>query len=106
MKPITLFLGIIILLFFSCKKENPGPTEVFMENSKFNPSSITISPGTTITRKNKESVIHTVTSNNNGMFNSGDMDKNKTFSFTFPSVGTFGYYCKYHSGMTGTVIVQ
>lgn len=105
MKSIILILGIIFVLFFSCKKDNPGPNEVFMDNSKFSPSSITISAGTTVTWTNQESVVHTVTSDNN-TFSSGDLGKKKTFSYTFSTTGTFPYHCIHHSGMTGTVIVQ
>lgn len=109
MKFKILVFGIVTVFLVSCKKNNPGPDEVFMENSKFNPSSITVSAGTTITWTNKESglyaPVHTVTSDNN-VFDSGDLRKKEKFSYTFSSTGTFYYHCIHHSGMTGTVIVQ
>ncbi len=105
MKTKIVFIALAILFLFSCKKDNPGPNEVFMDGTKFNPSSLTISSGTTITWTNKESSTHTVTSDK-GTFESGDMMKSKTFSFTFTTAGTFAYHCKHHSGMTGSVTVQ
>lgn len=106
---IKAMLCVTMLAFFlcmsSCKKAKPGPNEVFMENSAFTPSTITVSTGTKITWTNQESTIHTVTSDNS-LFDSGDLAKKKSFSFTFSSVGTFKYHCIHHSGMTGTVIVQ
>lgn len=101
-----LFLAIMVIFFSNCKKDKPtSPNEVYMNNSIFEPSSITVSKGTAITWTNKESMIHTVTSDSL-FFNSGDMDKNKTFSYTFNTIGTYKYRCIYHSNMKGTVIVQ
>ncbi len=106
---IIIFIMTIFYRFFiSCKKEDnsqPGTNEIFMQGNKFNPSSITVSAGTTVKWTNKDNVTHTASGNNNA-FESGDMTNGKTFSFTFSSVGTFNYICKYHSGMTGKVIVQ
>lgn len=103
--------------FFTCKKEksspydngggsNPPPAnQVYMQSRMFNPSAITVSKGTMVTWTNKENVTHTVTSKTN-LFDSGDVMGGKTFSYTFSDAGTFSYYCKYHSGMNGTVIVE
>ena len=90
---------------------SPGPNEVWMQNTAFNPSSITVDAGTTITWTNKDNMTHTVTSgtpgNPNGMFNSGNMGMNGTFSFTFNSAGTYSYYCMPHQAtMHGTVVTQ
>jgi plastocyanin len=34
------------------------------------------------------------------------MGNSATFSHVFNTVGTFNYHCKYHSSMTGSVIVK
>lgn len=97
-----------------CKKESsdetptptgPGTNEVWMQNSKFVPSTITISPNTTIKWINKDNMEHTVTSNS-GVFESDTMTANTTFSYNFTAAGTYPYFCIFHSGMTGTVVVQ
>lgn len=102
-------LTLLFLLFQGCKKDEPGSNEVFIKDNRFNPSSITISVGTTVTWINKErgtnAPIHTVTSDNN-IFNSGDIKKRKTFSFTFNHAGTFNYHCEHHPDMKGRVLVE
>jgi plastocyanin len=70
----------------------------------FNPSSITVVAGTTITWTNKDSGPHTVTSND-GLINSGPIASGKSFSYTFPTAGTILYHCSIHPSMTSKVIV-
>jgi plastocyanin len=83
----------------------PGTNEVWIEGMAFNPSTITISAGTTIKWTNKDNVAHTVTSDN-GLFESGNINNSGTFSQTFTTVGTFPYHCTPHPSMTATVIVN
>jgi plastocyanin len=71
----------------------------------FQPSSITVSVGTTVTWKNNGSVTHTVTSTS-GLFNSGNISPGDNFQFTFENAGTYAYHCSIHTFMTGTVVVQ
>ncbi len=79
--------------------------EVIMSGSAFTPSTITVTAGTTVKWTNSDGVNHTVTGNT-GIFNSGTVVNNGTFSFTFTAAGTFPYHCTLHSGMTGTVVVN
>lgn len=103
---LTGVLFILMIAITSCKKkEDPGPNEVFLQNYKFNPSELTVQTGTTVRFVNKDGVTHTVTEKNN-LFNSGDMRKGDVFEYTFTNAGTYDLYCKYHSGMTGKIIVQ
>ncbi len=106
-----VFLLLSIFLFGGCSKKNdvpggPGTNEVWMQNTAFKPSNKTIVKETTITWTNKDSYNHTVTSSTAGIFDSGELGQNQTFSYAFNTVGTFSYYCKDHSGMTGTMVVQ
>ena len=78
--------------------------QVSIANFSFNPATITVAPGATVTWTNNDSTTHTVTSNDN-LFNQS-IDPGKNFSFTFSSAGTFSYHCSIHSSMTGQVIVQ
>jgi plastocyanin len=54
---------------------------------------------------NNDAIAHTVTSNT-GAFDSGNMAAGATYSYTFSTAGTYNYHCTYHSGMTGTVMVN
>jgi len=48
---------------------------------------------------------HSITSDSSGLFNSGIMHPNDTFSYQFASNGTYGYHCLVHGGETGKVKV-
>ena len=78
---------------------------VTMSNFAFSPSTLTVSVGTAVTWTNKDSTTHTVTSDT-GVFSSGGMSQNATYSYTFNTAGTFKYHCTIHTYMTGTIIVQ
>jgi len=81
----------------------------------FNPAGVTIRPGDTVQWVWDDN-NHTVTSGDisgeiakaNGMFDSGNRSKGSQFSFTFPNVGVFDYFCVFHHGMgmDGTVEVK
>jgi plastocyanin len=69
----------------------------------FNPLTITISKGTTVTWTNSDSAPHTVTSDS---FDSGRLSQGQTFSHTFDQSGTFEYSCTIHPTIVhGKVIV-
>ena len=71
----------------------------------FNPGTLTIRVGTTLTWKNVSSVPHTVTSDDGTSFDSGTVSIGGTFRFTFKTAGTFSYHCNYHPYMRATIIV-
>jgi plastocyanin len=74
-------------------------------NFNFTPGTLTLSAGTTVTWTNNDSTTHHVASDI-GIFDSGDMSPNTTFSYTFNNTGTFPYHCTIHTYMKGTVIVH
>jgi plastocyanin len=48
---------------------------------------------------------HTVTSLD-GLFRSGALDQDESFSFKFTKPGTYRYVCTIHPRMTGEVVVR
>lgn len=66
---------------------------------------LTVAVGTTITWTQTETEGHTVTSATAGLWDSGGLDKGKTFSYTFAKAGVYPYKCLFHSSMTATVTV-
>ena len=82
----------------------PGANEVVIQNMAFAPATITVNAGTTVTWTNKDAIAHTVTSDN-GLFNSGNIGSNGTYSYTFSTAGSFPYHCSIHTMMKGTVVV-
>ncbi len=85
----------------------PGPNQVFMQNIAFNPTSLTVSKGTTVEWMNKDGVTHTVTkvSGPGASFNQS-VASGSNVSVTFDSTGTIQYHCTIHAGMNGTIVVQ
>lgn len=76
-----------------------------IEGFAFNPGSLEVAAGTTVTWTNNDSAAHTVTADD-GSFQSGRLEQGDSFSYTFETAGTFSYHCEYHSGMTATVTVS
>jgi len=71
----------------------------------FNPSSLTVAKGTTVTWTNNNNVAHTIVSDS-GAFSSSELAKGGSFSFTFDSPGEYPYHCSIHPSMKGKVIVN
>ncbi len=78
--------------------------DVSINNFTFNPASITIKTGTTVTWTNEDSAPHIVTSDGN--FDSSALSKGETFNYTFNTAGTFNYICSLHPSMKGKIIVE
>jgi plastocyanin len=110
---VMLALSLVTIMN-GCKKDeddapapsSPPANEVWMQNTAFTPSTITVSVNTTITWRNKDSMTHTVTSNNGAFSSSGNISGGGTFSHQFTTAGTYPYHCTPHPQMTGQVIVQ
>ena len=80
---------------------------VSIDNFKFTPATLTVAAGTTVTWVNHDDVPHTVTSKGEApVFDSGALDTDEKFSFTFSKPGSYPYYCKVHTHMKGVVIVK
>jgi plastocyanin len=72
-----------------------------------------ITTGNTITWKNNDVEIHTVTSGSpdNSIekgkeFDSGNLNPKQTFEHVFNKDGTYNYFCIFHPTMTGVVNVK
>jgi plastocyanin len=80
---------------------------VKIDNFEFEPKELNVAVGTTVTWQNADDVPHTATSKDDPQtFDSGALDTDEKFSFTFTKPGTYTYYCKVHTHMTGVVIVK
>ena len=87
----------------------PGAATVCMETSNsFNPTSITVAKGSTVTWSNTTGVTHNVTFNavagapgSSSNFSSGN------YGAMFGTAGSYPYHCTIHGlSMSGTVVVQ
>ena len=80
-------------------------TVVLAHDFMFAPVSLTVRAGSTVTWTNRDEEPHTVVSDT-GLFRSGAMDTNESFSYRFDKPGTYHYLCSIHPRMAGTIIVE
>ena len=71
----------------------------------FDPATVTIQVGDTVTWTNEASVAHTATAGD-GSFDTGNIGPGTTATVTFDTAGTFAYHCSIHRTMTATVVVE
>ncbi len=81
------------------------PNAVTIKNFDFSPMSLTVKAGTTVTWKNLDGEPHTITSVD-GLFRSGALDSDETYSFRFDKPGTYKYVCSIHPRMTASIVVK
>lgn len=82
-----------------CKKDTyppRGENEIYLLYKTFSPQQLVVKKGTEVTFTNRDNANHTVTSNA-GIFKSGKLQTDKSFSFTFDEPGKYYFYCNYHS---------
>jgi len=79
--------------------------QVTIINLAFDPASITVNAGDTVTWVNEDTTAHTIVADD-GSFDSGSVAPGESFRFTFAAAGTVPYHCGIHPSMTGTVVVQ
>jgi plastocyanin len=115
LKKIWQLLCLTVVALFGCAFAQPttgtsgqdqttSNATVQISLASYQPSSLTVPAGTTVTWINRDVVRHTVTSDE-GLFDSGRLGSGESFSYTFKDPGTFNYHCTIHTFMHGTVIV-
>jgi plastocyanin len=105
-------LGLAVLCLCSLgRADTPQPPAgsdaqvVLARNFMFAPLSMTVTAGSTVTWTNHDEEPHTVVSES-GLFRSGALDTNESFSFRFDKPGTYRYACSIHPQMVGTIVVR
>jgi amicyanin len=78
--------------------------QVKIANFTFDPPTLTVKAGTTVTWINADDIPHLV-SEKDGKFRSSALDTNDKFSQTFSIAGTVEYFCAIHPHMTGKIVV-
>ena len=71
----------------------------------FNPQTITVKSGQTITWINRDEEPHTVVSVEKQFKKSSALDTDQSFTITAGAPGTYTYFCSVHPKMTGTIVV-
>ena len=87
------------------------PDAVTVKLFQFTPSELVVNVGTTVTWTNQDQILHTATAGAtpgtaDGKFD-GPMDGvGQSANFTFDQPGTYPYFCRRHTSMTGTIVVR
>ena len=104
-----MLAGAAMLAWFGVSNpataEIPQTTNIVVKNFMFMPMSVTVTTGSTVTWSNQDQEPHTVVSDT-GLFRSGAIDTNESFSFKFDQPGTYHFMCSIHPQMVGTIVVR
>jgi glucose/arabinose dehydrogenase/plastocyanin len=101
----ALKLGLLTVALSVAGPAHAATHNVSIVGFAFSPREITIEVGDTVIWTEKDGAFHTTTSDT-GVWDSGTLELNETFPFTFNTAGDYPYHCTPHPGMTGTVIVR
>jgi plastocyanin len=85
--------------------ETTNPPTIVVKDFMFKPTPLTVTAGTSVTWTNMDDEPHTVVSDT-GLFKSGGIDTNDSFSYKFDKPGTYHFTCSIHPRMVGTIVVQ
>jgi plastocyanin len=101
--------SLLTALFTGCAASAATPAApsaaVTIQNYHFEPSTLKVSAGTTVTWTNRDDDAHTVM-DAAGSFRSNALDSGQTFSFTFVKPGVYRIACSMHTQMRETVVVE
>jgi len=82
-----------------------GSVTIPIKNFAYMPMTVTVAAGSTVTWKNLDGEPHTVTSTD-GLFRSGALDQDESFSFKFTKPGVYKYICSIHPKMRAEIVVK
>jgi plastocyanin len=107
---LALSIALFALVFTYSRNTGAQPAnvdanEIVIQNFAFEPSTLTVKPGTKVTWVNRDDEPHTATATDK-RFNSKTLENGDRFSMEFKEPGIYKYYCALHPKMTGQVIVK
>lgn len=82
-----------------------GAPAVQITNDSFQPATLTIVAGQTVTFTNADDDAHTVTATD-GSFDSKGLETGAIWRHAFTTPGTYRYFCELHPFMKGTIVVK
>jgi plastocyanin len=100
----TSVTALLLVLGLTAASAASTDLSVSIVSRAYQPATLTIAAGQTVTWANRALTPHTVTAVG-GQFDSGRIDTGESFSVTFATPGTFAYTCTIHPSMHGTVVV-
>ena len=83
----------------------PGTVEARMTGNAFSPGTIQAKVGDVIAWTNGDGVPHTATYKDDPSCTTANLAQGETGGLTFSAAGTYAFFCKIHTDMTGTIEV-
>src|SRR5438477_4017118 len=85
---------------------NSKQNTIEIKDFAFNPQTITVKSGETVTWINRDEEPHTIVSVGKQFKKSTALDTDQEFTITVGAPGTYDYFCSVHPKMTGTIVVE
>jgi len=109
-RPLPTAVSVVALMLVSAvaPAAPPGPpesTRIAIKDFMFTPMKLTTHVGAVVTWVNQDDEPHTTVSAT-GLFRSGALDTDMTYTFKFDKRGTYQVFCSIHPQMTATIIVE
>ncbi|MGN6100360.1 MAG: cupredoxin domain-containing protein [Devosia sp.] len=98
----ALILAAVLLVVGSASAFAAEYT-VVIDQMKFGPLPATLHPGDTIVWQNNDVLHHSATARDKSF--DLDLPAHSSATLTVGAVGTVPFYCKFHPGMTGTLVI-
>jgi plastocyanin len=108
-RTVAFFAAALAMLCWSmgpaAAADAPKALTVAIDGTTFQPATLTVKVGDSVTWVNKDPFPHTVTSAAGG-FDSHEIDSGKSWKYTAIKKGEFAYVCIFHPTMKATLKVE
>lgn len=106
MKNIIKFIAVTgLLVILNISPAFSRSWHIHIKDFSYQPDDVTIQVGDIIEWANHDVAVHTVTSDE-GIFDSGGLQQNQSYFYTFTEIGDFPYHCTPHPYMTAVIHVR
>ena len=96
--------AVVVLAGLASGQALAADAQIKIANFTFDPPTLTVKAGTTVTWVNADDIPHVVLEKT-GKFRSPAIDTDDKFSQTFSTPDTVEYFCAIHPHMTGKIVV-
>ena len=83
----------------------PGKPVVDIRNFQYDPDPLVVSASDPVVVVNSDDTAHTVTSDEDGVFDTGDLEGGDRATLAALEPGTYEYFCAIHNYMRGSIRV-
>ncbi|MBA4180572.1 MAG: hypothetical protein C0506_08300 [Anaerolinea sp.] len=86
-------------------RQGTAAETIAIEDFAYSPGNLQIPVGGTVTWTNRDSAPHSATDTGRA-WDTGVLGRGKSATLTFPTAGTFDYFCTIHPNMKARLVVQ